>query len=62
MNIREQINKLSTDLNITRKGLDVFSGERKTIKPSNTEIKFGIELKKKVKELKVILNFFIKLF
>lgn len=55
VNIREQINKLSTDLNITRKGLEVFSGQRKTILPSNTEIKFGIEFKKKMKELKVIL-------
>lgn len=62
MNIREQINKLSTDLNITRKGLEVFSGERKTIKPSNTEIKFRIELKNKMKEFKVISNFYIELF
>jgi len=54
VNIQEQINKLSTDLNITRKGLEVFSGERKLTVPSNTEIEFGIELKKKIKEIKVI--------
>ncbi|XP_001949189.2 DNA polymerase zeta catalytic subunit [Acyrthosiphon pisum] len=52
VNIREQINKLSTDLNITRKGLEVFSGERKLTVPSSTEIEFGIELKKKIKEIK----------
>lgn len=54
MNIREQINKLSSNLNITRKGLEVFSGERKTILPSNTEITFGIKIKKKIKSLQVI--------
>lgn len=54
VNIREQINRLTTDLNVTRKGLEVFSGERKTILPSNTEITFGNELKKKIKKLKVI--------
>lgn len=54
MNIREQINKLSTNLNITKKGLEVFSGERKTILPTNTEIIFGTELKKKIKDLQVI--------
>lgn len=57
VNIREQINKLSTDLNITRKGLEVFSGERKITLPSDAEIKFGIELKKKIKEVKVITHF-----
>jgi len=54
VNIREQINKLSTDLNITRKGLEIFSGERKLSVPSNTEVEFGIEFKKKMKEIKVI--------
>ncbi|XP_026812686.1 DNA polymerase zeta catalytic subunit isoform X2 [Rhopalosiphum maidis] len=52
VNIREQINKLSTDLNVTRKGLEVFSGERKLIVPSNIEIEFGIELKKKMRKIK----------
>lgn len=60
MNIREKINKLSTDLNITRKGLEVFSGERKTIQPSNTEITFGVEFKRKIKEIKVIFYFKFK--
>lgn len=54
VNIRKQINELSTDLNLTKKGLEVFSGERKTILPTNTEITFGVELQKKMKELKVI--------
>jgi len=58
VNIREQINKLSTDLNITRKGLEAFSGERKLTVPSNTEIEFGIELKKKIKQIKVIVHYF----
>ncbi|XP_060837644.1 DNA polymerase zeta catalytic subunit isoform X2 [Rhopalosiphum padi] len=52
VNIREQINKLSSDLNVTRKGLEVFSGERKLIVPSNIEIEFGIELKKKMRKIK----------
>uniref|UniRef100_A0A2H8TGZ7 DNA polymerase n=1 Tax=Melanaphis sacchari TaxID=742174 RepID=A0A2H8TGZ7_9HEMI len=52
VNIREQINKLSTDLNVTRKGLEVFSGERKLIIPSNIEIEFGIEIKNKMKKIK----------
>jgi len=59
MNIRRQIYKLSTDLNITKKGCEVFSGERKTILPSNTEITFGIELKKKMKELKVFFLIYV---
>lgn len=54
MNIREQINKLSTNLNITKKGLEVFSGERKTILPTNAEIIFSIEFKKKIKNVQVI--------
>jgi hypothetical protein len=58
VNIREQINKLSTDLNVTRKGLEVFSGERKLIVPSNIEIEFGIELKKKMRKIKVIFQCF----
>lgn len=53
INIRKQINKLSKDLNMTRKGLDVFSGERKTIPPSKTELTFSNEFKKKIKESKV---------
>lgn len=53
-NIREQINKLSSDLNLTRKGIEIFSGERKIVLQSNTEISFGIEFIKKMKELKVI--------
>lgn len=60
VNIREQINKLSTDLNVTRKGLEVFSGERKTISPSNTEITFGIEFKKKIKKIRVIFFIYIR--
>lgn len=51
VNIREQINKLSTDLNVTRKGLEVFSGERKLMVPSNIEIEFCNELKKKMKKI-----------
>jgi hypothetical protein len=54
VNIREQINKLSSDLNSTRKGIEVFSGERKTFLQSNTEITFGIEFKNRIKNLKVI--------
>lgn len=54
VNIRDQIHKLSSDLNITRKGLEVFSGERKTIVPSDIEIKFVTEFKKKMRKLKVI--------
>lgn len=59
VNIREQINKLSTDLNITRKGLEVFSGERKLTVPSNAEIEFGIEFKKQMKQIKVIVQFLL---
>lgn len=55
VNIREQIDKLSTDLNITRKGLEVFSEERKSTLPSKTEIEFGSKFKEKIKNLKVIL-------
>ncbi|XP_050053975.1 DNA polymerase zeta catalytic subunit isoform X2 [Aphis gossypii] len=51
VNIREQINKLSTDLNVTRKGLEVFSGERKLVVPSNIEIEFSNEFKKKMKKI-----------
>jgi len=58
VNIREQINKLSTDLNVTRKGLEVFSGERKLVVPSNIEIEFSNELKKKMKKIEVILQCF----
>lgn len=58
VNIREQINKLSTDLNITRKGLEVFSGERKLMVPSNIEIEFSNELKKKMKKIEVNLQCF----
>lgn len=54
VNIQDQIHKLSSDLNITRKGLEVFSGERKTIVPSDIEIKFVTEFKKKMRKLKVI--------
>ncbi|VVC26026.1 Hypothetical protein CINCED_3A006758 [Cinara cedri] len=61
VNIREQIHKLSTDLNITRKGLEVFSGERKTLLPSNTEITFAIEFKKKEELKKKSVNTFIEL-
>jgi len=59
VNIREQINKLSTDFNLTRKGLEVFSGERKTIPSSNTEIIFRVELQKKMKALKVFYFLFL---
>lgn len=46
-----------------RKGLEVFSGERKVLLPSNTEITFGIEFKKKMEKLKVIfLIHFVYLF
>lgn len=58
VNIREQINKLSTDLNVTRKGLEVFSGERKLVVPSNIEIEFSNEFKKKMKKIEVILQCF----
>lgn len=54
IHIREQINKLSTNLNITKKGLEVFSGERKAILPTNAEIIFSTELKKKIKNVQVI--------
>lgn len=53
VNIREQINKLSSDLNITKKGLDIFTGERKATVSSDTEITFGIEFRKRMKHLKV---------
>ncbi|XP_050435853.1 DNA polymerase zeta catalytic subunit isoform X2 [Adelges cooleyi] len=50
--IREQINKLTSDLNVTRKGIEVFSGERKSTSLSNLEIKFIKDIKNKLKKIK----------
>lgn len=59
INIREQIDKLSTDLNMTKIGLEVFSNERKTTVPSKTEITFAVEFKNKIQNLKVNMYIYI---
>ncbi|XP_050532925.1 DNA polymerase zeta catalytic subunit [Daktulosphaira vitifoliae] len=50
--IRSQINKLSSDLNVTRQGIEVFSGDRKPVVKSNLELKFKNDLQKKLDEIK----------